>query len=149
MENDVAARKIRQCRLQSHDEPLHLTAVVDEAALRRPIGGRAVITRQLRHLLDLIELPTVDLRVLPEEMGWHRGIEGSFLLLEYPDPDDEDVLFLPHAVGSLHVEKETELQRARVLFEELFASARSPEASKLLIERAVRGSEPFTTEGAR
>ena len=66
--NDIAVRMIRRQRLTDERNPLRLVALVDETALRKTIGGPEVMREQLRHLVEMAALPTVDLRVLPDEL---------------------------------------------------------------------------------
>ncbi|MFJ6086911.1 helix-turn-helix domain-containing protein [Streptomyces sp. NPDC092369] len=73
--------------------------VLDEAAVRRQIGGKEVLGQQLGHLLELARRPQVSIRVLPFEAGAHYSTLGSFVLLGFPD--DDDLLYLEHAAGSM------------------------------------------------
>ncbi|GAA4829958.1 helix-turn-helix transcriptional regulator [Saccharopolyspora rosea] len=74
----------RQRRLEA-ERPLVLDVVIEEAVLRRPIGGRDVLADQLRHLLTMGELPHVTVQVLPTGVGAHSGMDGKFVLLEFED----------------------------------------------------------------
>ena len=78
----VMARMARRTLLSKPDAPA-LTAILDEAALRRPIGGAAVMRDQLRELLR--PRPNVTIRVVPYATGAHPGLEGSFVLLDFPE----------------------------------------------------------------
>jgi transcriptional regulator with XRE-family HTH domain len=100
-------------------------AIIDESVLRRSFGGADVMRRQLRQLIELAALDTVTIRVLPTASGTSLGLEGSFVLLSYPDPDDPDVLYLEHAAGSAHIENPVSVQRATLTFERLRATALS------------------------
>ncbi|MGP4016726.1 helix-turn-helix domain-containing protein [Saccharopolyspora sp. 5N708] len=136
--NDVAVRLIRQHRLTDGEHSLGLIAVVDEVALRRPVGGAEVMRAQLHHVLEAARLPAVTLRVMPNVAGWHRGMDGAFILLDFPEPEDRDVLFIAHPAGAVHVEKEGEVREARLVFEHLLGEALPEEASRDLIEQAAR-----------
>ena len=133
----VAARMRRRHRLHDSEAPLHLSALVDESVLRRPVGGPAVMREQLIALLGFIDLPTVALRVLPVVAGAHRGLEGSFTLLSYADAEEDDVLFLEHAAGSLHIDKPDAVSTAASTFEQMRVSALNDEDSAALISRLV------------
>ncbi|MDI2031228.1 helix-turn-helix transcriptional regulator [Saccharopolyspora sp. TS4A08] len=115
----TAARMRRKERLSQ----MTYEAVIEESALLRPIGGADVMRRQLLRLVELAELSTVTIRVLPIRLGLARGLEGSFVLLSYPDPDDLDVLYVEHASGSVHIENPATVQRATLTFERLRAAA--------------------------
>ena len=82
--NLVAARMARQAVLTRANAP-QFFAVVDEGALRRPIGEPGVMRRQLHHLLVVAEQPHVMLRVVPLAAGAHAGLRGSFVILEFAD----------------------------------------------------------------
>jgi len=133
--NDIAVRLIRQDRLVAEKNPLQLMALVDEAALRKTIGGPKVMRAQLEHMIGMAELPTVTLRVLPEDLGGHAGITGSFIVLEFPDPTDPDLLYVEYPTGSTHIEEIDEVSRARLLFDHLSSRALSPTDSLAVIER--------------
>ncbi|TDC93721.1 XRE family transcriptional regulator [Saccharopolyspora aridisoli] len=117
----TAARMRRKDRLSD----MTFEAIIEESVLRRPIGGAGVMRRQLRQLEELAQLDTVTIRVLPTGSGISFGLEGSFVLLSYPDPDDSDVLYLEHASGSTHIENPVSVQRATLTFERLRAAALS------------------------
>ncbi|WP_461153292.1 helix-turn-helix domain-containing protein [Saccharopolyspora tripterygii] len=119
--------KVTAARMRRKDRLGDMTyeAIIEESALRRPIGGAGVMRRQLRQLVELAELETVTIRVLPISSGVPFGLEGSFVLLGYPDPEDPDVLYLEHASGSTHIENPVSVQRATLTFERLRAEALS------------------------
>ncbi|WP_235879087.1 helix-turn-helix domain-containing protein [Saccharopolyspora karakumensis] len=133
----VAARMWRRHRLHDADEPLCFSAVIDESVLRRPVGGPAVIRKQLAALLELMDIPTVTVQIMPVAAGAHRGLEGSFTLLSYADVEENDVLFVEHAVGSLHIDKPDAVATAASTFERMRASALNGEESAALISRLV------------
>ncbi|WP_431903719.1 helix-turn-helix domain-containing protein [Nonomuraea sp. bgisy101] len=79
----VRARIARQWILHCA-EPAHLQAVVSEEALRREVGGRDIMRGQLDHLLAELELPNIEIRVLPRAVAVHPGMDGGFVLLTLP-----------------------------------------------------------------
>lgn len=133
MRNDIKVRLIRQARLTSETNPLELTAIVDESALRRDIGGEEVMREQHSQLIEMAALPTVTLQVLP--LRAHSAMDGGFILLSFPDPDDSEMLYVEYATGSLHIEDDAELRAARLKFEKLRTEALSPADSVEFIER--------------
>ena len=135
MANDVRVRLIRQDRLSSEENPLELAAIIDEAALRRDVGGPDVMRAQLRHLTLVTELPTVDLQILPLDAGAHSSMNGAFTLLSFPQPQDPEMLYIAYPTGALHIEDEKEVAVARLKFESLRSEALSPGDSLALIER--------------
>ncbi|SMC97163.1 hypothetical protein SAMN05661093_03404 [Kibdelosporangium aridum] len=134
-EQAALIRLFRQRRLISETEPLTFTAIVDEAALLRQVGGHAVMREQLHHLLEVANLPTVTLRVLPLELGAHDALPGPFCLLSFPDPEDPEYLYVEHVTGTLHCEDEQEVTEARMVFAQLQSVALDPDDSVALIRR--------------
>lgn len=86
VEELVSLRMGRQ-RLLHREEPPECVFVIDESALRRPVGGPAAIDRQLGRLLEAVELPQVRLHVLPLDVGAHVSMGGGFVLAELPGKD--------------------------------------------------------------
>jgi hypothetical protein len=131
--NDVAARLHRQRRLTDEDSPLELVAIIDEAALRRRVGGVQVMQDQLGHLIMASELSTVTVQVLPNDAGAHSGMDGAFIILTFPE--DPSVLYVEYAIGSIQAEKSEEVAEARLVFDRLRSEALSPSDSVAFIER--------------
>ncbi|MFD9888609.1 helix-turn-helix domain-containing protein [Amycolatopsis sp. NPDC059027] len=132
LEREVAVRLRRQRRLV--EEPvLTLHAIIDEAALRRDACDRS----QLLKLLQLAELPTVTMQVLPEAAGSHDGLCGNFLLAGFPDPAEPDLAYVEYGFGSLQVENENEVYAARLLFDHLADLALDEQDSCTLIKRMI------------
>ncbi|MEO6085156.1 MAG: Scr1 family TA system antitoxin-like transcriptional regulator [Umezawaea sp.] len=133
--NQVEIRTLRQRRLTADERPLDLIGVIDECALRRVERHPALRREQLEHLVIMSDLPTVTLRVLPEEIGIHGGLPGAFTLLEFSDPEDQDMLYIEYPTGASHIEDEGDVSRAKVVFQGLSAKALSHDESVALIER--------------
>jgi transcriptional regulator with XRE-family HTH domain len=102
--------KLRVYRQSVHDRdsPPTLQVVLDEAALRRHVGGRRVMVHQLERLRDFAAAPYIDLRVLPFTRGAHPGLTGNFILLEFADSTLDDVLHLEH-INQITIRDDTEL----------------------------------------
>ncbi|MDF3148748.1 MULTISPECIES: helix-turn-helix transcriptional regulator [unclassified Streptomyces] len=124
----VAVRLARQDVLHA-DPPLHLSAVLDEAVLRREIGGPEVMARQLRRLMEAARLPQVRLQVLPFAAGEHVGITGPFVIFSFSRTSDLDVVVLDHLTSSLYLERKEDLQAYTEAFNTLRIHALSPEES--------------------
>lgn len=135
LENDIRVRQIRQERLTGPD-PLRLHAIIDEAALRKDVGGADVMREQRQHLLDMAERPNVTIRVLGNGRGAHAGMVGGFALLGFED-DESPVLFIEHMAGAVHIEDERGLREAKLMFEYLTSQASSPDESIALVERVL------------
>jgi hypothetical protein len=107
--------------------------IIDESALRREVGGPDVMRTQLRHLIEMADLPSVSLQVLPLKM--HSALDGGFTLLSFHDRDEPDLLYVEYATGSLHIEEEGEVRACRLKFDRLGVEALSPDDSIALIKR--------------
>ncbi|WP_432193453.1 helix-turn-helix domain-containing protein [Streptomyces sp. bgisy027] len=124
----VAVRLARQDVLRA-DPPLKLSAVLDEAVLRREIGGPEVMARQLSRLMEAAQLPQVRLQVLPFRAGEHVGITGPFVIFSFSSTSDLDVVVLDHLTSSLYLERKEDLQAYTEAFNTLRIHALSPEES--------------------
>jgi transcriptional regulator with XRE-family HTH domain len=137
VERDVAVRMIRQERLTSAEHPLELLAVIDEAALHRPLGGRTVMRAQLAHLIETTTLDTVTVQILPAEVAAHPALDGAFTVLSFEGLGEPDMGYVEHPMGSVHIEKAEHVTQARLVFDRLCSSALSPAESVALIEQVV------------
>lgn len=124
----VEVRLARQDVLRG-DPPLRLSAVLDEAVLRREVGGPEVMARQLRRLTEAARLPQVRLQVLPFAAGAHIGITGPFVIFSFPSTSDLDVVVLDHLTSSLYLERKEDLRAYAEAFNSLRIHALSPEDS--------------------
>ncbi|MFE7171386.1 helix-turn-helix domain-containing protein [Streptomyces sp. NPDC057616] len=124
----VEVRLARQDVLRS-DRPLSLSAVLDEAVLRREVGGPDVMALQLRRLLDTAHLPQVRLQVLPFAAGAHVGVTGPFVIFSFSSTSDLDVVVLDHLTSSLYLERKEDLRAYSEAFKDLQSHALSPEDS--------------------
>ncbi|MFC4590717.1 helix-turn-helix domain-containing protein [Sphaerisporangium corydalis] len=126
VERRVEARLARQ-QILVRDDPPHLWAVIDEAALLRL--GPEVREGQLRKLLDTSPLEHVKVQVLPMSAGLHAGLAGPFVILEFPDPTDRSIVYLETATDDLYLEESAQVGRYTLLFQHVCASALSIDAS--------------------
>lgn len=145
IEQQVQTRIHRQESLSKHD-PLKLWAIIDEAVLHREVGGPAVMTEQLHHLADLATRPHITLQVLPFTVGAHAGMHGAFVIMDFPDPADPDLVYIANMAGALYLEQETDLRRYTEIFNQLRAAAMNPADSHRLVTRLANqtntGGEP-------
>lgn len=124
----VQVRLARQDVLRA-DPPLELSVVLDEAVLRREVGGPGVMARQLDRLVQAARLPQVRLQVLPFAAGAHIGITGPFVIFSFPSTSDLDVVVLDHLTSSLYLERKEDLEAYSEAFSTLQFHALSPEDS--------------------
>ncbi len=134
VERLVTLRMRRQPVLRREGQPLDLWAVLDEAVLRRPIGGPTVMREQLRRLIEICELPNVTLQVLPFGQCAHAGLSGPFTVIEFPEPTDTNVVYVDGPAGSIYLEKPADVRRYRLRFDHLRAAALPTEDSVRFID---------------
>jgi hypothetical protein len=133
--NAVVVRTIRQERLSSTEHPLRLAAVIDEAALHRPIGGPRIHAAQLRHLITAAALDTVTLQVLPTSLPGHGALASSFTVLRFDGLGEPDLVYVEHSVGAVLMDKKADVSRAKLLFDRLRSDALGPGNSVDLIKQ--------------
>ncbi|MFJ7422233.1 helix-turn-helix domain-containing protein [Streptomyces uncialis] len=124
----VEVRLTRQDVLR-RDPPPRFEAVVDEAVLRRPVGGAAVMDGQLDHLVRSARPDGVDLRVLPFAAGEHIGLTGPFVMFSFPGNSDLDVVVVDNLTSSLYLEGKEDVKAYLDAFSSLQRHALSPEDS--------------------
>jgi transcriptional regulator with XRE-family HTH domain len=135
IERKIAVRAARQERLTADDAP-DCWAVLNEAAARRVVGGTKVMRAQLEHIVALADRPRINVQVLPFRAGAHPAMDGSFIILGFPEAPDPDVVYLESQTGSLYLEKLPEVDRYQAMFNHLVAKALGPEESIGLIAQA-------------
>jgi transcriptional regulator with XRE-family HTH domain len=124
IERRVAARMERQ-RVLDRDGAPHLWAVIDEAALTRPVGGAGTMGEQLDRLMQARE--SVTLQVIRAAVGAHPGMDGSFVMLDFPDPDFfAPVVYLETSTDGRYLEEPEEIARYTLMFDHLRAIALGP-----------------------
>ena len=128
IERRVALRRERQQALL-RKEPVELWAVVDEAALRRPIGGYAVMRRQIQALIESTELPNVRLQIVPFHAGGHAAAGGAFTILRFPDRDLPDVVYVEQLTSALYLDKREDVDQYAAAMERLCVKADPPSAT--------------------
>jgi transcriptional regulator with XRE-family HTH domain len=129
--------RMQRQRLLDQDPPLDLWLILDEAAIRRNMGGTKVMRPQLEHLIRASRRPNVILQILGFEAGPHAGLAGPFSILEFPERDDGDVAYTESVGGMIYLEKDREVRACAEAFDRLRAAALSPAASVGLIQKVL------------
>jgi transcriptional regulator with XRE-family HTH domain len=135
IERKAAVRLARQDRLTGL-EPPDYWAVLNEAVIRRVVGGPGTMRVQLQHIAQMADLTHVNVQVLPFRAGAHAAMNESFIVLSFPVPADPDVVYLESQAGSLYLEQRPEVERYAAMFSHLIAKALDPDESRALIARA-------------
>jgi len=138
VERQVALRMARQPAITRTDDPPKVCAVLDEAALRRQVGGADVMRRQLEHLLTQAALPNVAIQVVPFGGGAHPAMGRPFIILVFPERVDTDVVYLEDLTTALYLEDVAEVDRYNVFFNHLRATALSFGDSSVLITSVLK-----------
>jgi len=139
VEQRIRVRMKRQSLL-FQDDPLQLSIILDEAALRRPVGGIDAMRRQLDKLVNAAGLPHVTLQVLPLSAGAHGGMDGAFTILLFEEQANQNLVFAANGAGGLFLEKDDEIERYASIFAGLQRGALSPTRSIEMI--ATMAKEP-------
>ncbi|MCD0483813.1 helix-turn-helix domain-containing protein [Streptacidiphilus sp. ASG 303] len=132
IERRVGLRMRRQKLLAGGDSP-RLWAVVDEAALRRPVGGPEVMRGQVQHLIDIAEQPNVVLQVMPFRFGCHAAESGAFTILRFPEQDLADVVYLEQLTSALYLDKRDDVDCYVQVMERLCVDSLTPEQTTDLL----------------
>jgi hypothetical protein len=130
-------RMARKTVLQRPDPP-RLWAVIDEAVLRREIGGPEVLREQIEALLEWTALPHVRLQVMPFRSGGHAATGGAFSILRFPDQELPDVVYIEHLTSALYLDKQEDVDQYAAVMGRLFIEAEHPERTPDLLREALR-----------
>jgi transcriptional regulator with XRE-family HTH domain len=137
LERRVGLRMARQPMLNRPEGP-QLWAVVDEAALRRPIGGFKVMRAQLESLIDATKLPNVRLQIIPFHAGGHAAAGGAFTILRFPDEDLPDVVYVEQLTSALYLDKREDVDHYAAAMERLCLKAEPPNQTADILETILR-----------
>lgn len=138
LERRVAARTVRQGALLGRDNPPETRVVLDEALLRRQVGGPAVMAAQLTALAEASTKPRLTLQVLPLAEGANAGMEGEFVILTFPESEDPPVAYAEGLMGDVYLESEEELDRYNLAWSRLVDSALGPDESTAMIGKIAK-----------
>jgi hypothetical protein len=139
----VSLRMDRQ-RLLTRSDPPTLWAIVDEAALRRPIGGTAVMRGQLEALIEATKLPNLTLQVAPFRVGAHAASGGSFTILRFLARELPDVVYHEHLRSALYLDKREHVDHYAETMERLAAQADPPTRTAQTLAELLRQMEQAT-----
>jgi Domain of unknown function (DUF5753) len=134
----------RQQRITDDDEPVQFRAVLDEGLLWRQVGGRQVMIEQIERLLEIGRRPNVEIQVLPSASGAHAGMDGSFVVMDFPPlptpfPTIHDrIAYVDLLVGAKYFDKPIEVSPYEAVWEQLRGDALSAEESDALLRRIAK-----------
>ncbi|MEP7023546.1 MAG: helix-turn-helix transcriptional regulator [Actinomycetota bacterium] len=122
IERRVSLRMARQALLTGPSSP-HLWAVLDEAVLRRPVGGPDVMQGQLQHLIKCAGQPNVTIQIVPFLAGGHAAAGGPFSVLRFAEPDLPDVVYLEQLTSAIYLDKRENVDHYLAVMERLCLKA--------------------------
>jgi transcriptional regulator with XRE-family HTH domain len=138
VERLLEVRLARQKILARDDRP-RLWAVIDEAVIRRAVGGPDVMRRQLRHLADAAQQGKTTIQIVPYRAGAHAGTTGPFVILDFPETTDPTVVYVETLAGDIYLEEHSDVSRYTLAFDRLRAAALHPDDAVQLIEQMANG----------
>jgi len=132
VERRVALRMGRQ-KLLTRENPPRYWVIMDEAALRRPMGGREVHVAQIERLIDLVGEPNITLQVMPFRYGGHAADGGAFTIMRFPETDLPDVVYMEYLTGAHYIDKPEEVERYAAVMERLSVAGTSPDRTREIL----------------
>lgn len=141
----VEARMARR-EILVQRSPARLRTIIDEVALRKAIGGPAVLKEQLSYLHYMAQLPNIDVQVLPADAGPHAGLCAPFMILGFPDPLDLPIVYIDTASNGLFLEEPDEVEAHSATFGDIQGSALSTARSADRIIHILKSLEEAANE---
>jgi len=133
----VNLRLARQAVL-TRDDPPSLWAVLDEAVLRRPIGGANAMRTQLKHLIEMSQRPNVTIQIVPFNAGGHAAAGGPFSVLRFSEYDLPDIVYLEQLSSALYLDKQDVVDSYLAVMERLCIEAATPASSVKTLRALLR-----------
>lgn len=147
IERRVALRMRRQ-QVLNRPEPPQLWFIVEEAALRRPIGGSKVWSAQLDEVLRVADKPNVTVQVLADHVGGPALADGGFTVLRFAEADLPDIVYLQQLTSALYLDKRADLDAYLSVANQLSVHAAPPEYTHGLIRALADRQPPVLDEPA-
>jgi len=137
IERRVSLRLKRQ-DLLAGPQPPQVWSVIDEGALRRPVGGPAVMRAQLEHLIEVARLRHVTIQVVPFSRGGHAAAGGSFTVLRFSEPEVPDVVYIEQLTSALYLDKHEDVDHYMEVMNHLSTEALTPASSARFVAEMIR-----------
>ncbi|WP_262060555.1 helix-turn-helix domain-containing protein [Streptomyces sp. STR69] len=137
LDRRVMLRMTRQ-RILRRRPAAQLWAVIDEAALRRPVGGIRTMRAQLRHLIEICRLPQVTVQIMPFLAGGHAAEAGPVTILRLPGGRLPDMVYLEQRVTALYPDRPNEIECYWDVMNRLVVEAESPEETPTILHRILQ-----------
>ncbi|GAA1742187.1 helix-turn-helix transcriptional regulator [Nonomuraea bangladeshensis] len=134
LDRRVALRTMRQRRLESG---LTLWAVIDEAVVRRTLGGPDIMRAQIAHLLDVTAERNITVQVMPFDRGGHAAAGGPFSILRFPERELPDVVYMEQLTSALYLDKPADSDHYMEVMDRLSVQAETPRETRRFLERLI------------
>jgi transcriptional regulator with XRE-family HTH domain len=139
IERRVGLRLKRQELLaREQPPPPRIWSVIDEAVLRRPVGGAAVMRAQLGRLLEAARWPRVTLQVVPFAKGGHAAASGSFSILRFEERDLPDVVYIEQLTSAVYLDQRPDIEHYLEVVDQLSGEALTPVETARFVEQIAR-----------
>ena len=130
--------RLKRQDLLTGSRPPQVWAIIDEGALRRPVGGRAVMRGQLNRLIEVVGLRQVTIQVVPFSRGGHAAAGGSFSVLRFGDDDVPDVVYIEQLTSALYLDKREDVEHYLEVMNNLSAEALTPARTAQFLEEILK-----------
>ena len=130
--------RIKRQDLLTRPDPPRIWSVMDEAVLRRPLGGHTVMRAQLQHLTEVARMRNVTVQIVPFTRGGHAAAGGSFTVLRFGEPDLPDVVYIEQLTSALYLERRADVDHYLEVADRLSAEALTPAATVRLLREIIR-----------
>ncbi|MEV4344729.1 helix-turn-helix transcriptional regulator [Actinoplanes sp. NPDC049596] len=134
VERRAKLRMARKQILTRPDAP-KLWAVLDEAVLRRLIGGRQVLHEQIVSLIEATENPNIRLQIIPFDSGGHAAAGGAFSILRFPHEELDDVVYIEHLTSAIYLDKHDDIDNYATAFSRLIIDAAAPDETPQILRK--------------
>jgi hypothetical protein len=130
--------RLKRQDLLTGPQPPRVWSILDEAALRRPVGGRAVMRGQLKRLAEVADLPHVTIQVVPFDRGGHAAAGGSFSILRFSEAELPDIVYIEQLTSALYLDRRDDVDHYMEVMDRLGAEALTPAATARLLDQITR-----------
>ncbi|ADD45367.1 helix-turn-helix domain-containing protein [Stackebrandtia nassauensis] len=136
VDHRVDLRTSRQ-QILHRENPPRVWTVVDEAALRRPIGGKQVMREQLEHLIEVSKAPHIQIQIIKFEAGGHAAAGGPFTMLRFPDQELPDIIYIEQLTSALYLDKRDDVDLYTASMERLCVQAEEPKKTPEILREII------------
>jgi len=130
--------RMRRQRILTADDPPTVWAVIDEAALSRPLAGRDLCRAQLDHLIELTELPNVQIQIAPFDSGGHAAAGGPFSILRFREPDIPDIVYLEQLSSAIYLDRRQDVETYLWVMDRLTSQVEQPDKTRPILSELRR-----------